>query len=73
MKVKNGADIRYKKEMLEFEVDDWLRARGWEHKCDFPGSLWLWVRKLDDGRTIATSRDSAVWITDSIQYVESDE
>jgi hypothetical protein len=30
-----------------------LRERGWECSCDFPGATWLWCKEIG-GRKIAT-------------------
>ena len=35
-----------------------LRQRGWECSCDFPGSIWLWCKEIR-GRQIATDMNYA--------------
>lgn len=67
-------DIRALKGMLDdlsFEFDQLnlkrkkiLAARGWKETCNTPGSVWLWEKKLDDGRVILMTFDSA-WCNES--------
>jgi hypothetical protein len=45
-----------------YEVQgEYLTQRGWKHKCDLPGALWLW-EKLYNNRMIACPTDTAISI-----------
>lgn len=37
-----------------------LTERGWEYTSDTPGSVWLWEKKLADGRTLLVNTDTAL-------------
>lgn len=53
---------RWQKERLGFAIADALRAKGWRYTCDVPGSLWLWEKKLADGRVALVNESAAVSI-----------
>lgn len=36
-----------------------LRRRGWEYTSSTPGCIWMWQKKLPDGRTILTNAETA--------------
>lgn len=57
-------DINLKIEDLESERRQWLRRHGWTYTSNTPGSLWLWEKKLDDGRTVLVDEKSALVIAD---------
>lgn len=59
---KSFEDIDLEKEQLDFEADALLRSKGWQYLCDYPGSYWLWTRKLKDGRTIAVPKSIAIGV-----------
>ena len=40
--------------------DKYLRATGWKHTCDTPGSRWQWQKRLPDGRVVVCSPEAAV-------------
>ena len=48
-------EILQKREDSQEELDtvlhNELRSRGWKYTCANPGSLWMWEKKLHDGRT----------------------
>ena len=46
MKMKSVDDIRFSREMLEYEIDAFLRSMGWESTSHTPGCFWLWKKKL---------------------------
>lgn len=49
--------------------EDYLRARGWKHTCETPGSYWLWEKRIDE-RTFLMNEEAAF----SIQArIDSDE
>ncbi len=45
-----------------------LTQRGWEYKCDLPGSLWLWQKEFA-GRLVATGTETALYIEDFFDQV----
>jgi hypothetical protein len=45
-------------EALKTSKDHYLTARGWQHTCRTPGSMWLWER-VYQGRTIMAPLDTA--------------
>lgn len=45
-KLKTVDDVRHEREMLEYEVDAFLRKKGWEHSSSTPGCYWLWSKEL---------------------------
>lgn len=47
-------------ETLEDLQTQYLRKNGWTFSCDFPGSVWLWVKELPDGRIVGTVRPVAI-------------
>lgn len=38
----------------------YLRANGWEYSSHNPMCQWLWVKKMEDGRTAMLSEDNAL-------------
>jgi hypothetical protein len=52
------SDIRQATIDLEYMQERFLRRRGWESSCDFPGAIWLWCKKIR-GRQIATDMSHA--------------
>ena len=40
----------------------WLRQNGWEWSCDFPGGIWLWCKRLPDGRSVGVGVEQAIEI-----------
>ncbi len=61
MTIKTTEDVQFATDQLGFDIDGFLRERGWEYKCDTPGSYWLWERMVGS-RTILVQRDMAVRI-----------
>lgn len=53
-------DIDSAREEVEFKVDAFLRARGWKSTCGNPASIWLWEKKLKDGRVLLADKDTAL-------------
>lgn len=45
---------------IEEEVGQVLRKQGWTHTSSTPGCLWLWEKKLPDGRTVLVDRGTAL-------------
>lgn len=44
---KSVADVHWEREKFDYDVDAFLRSRGWEHTSETPGSLWLWVKTVE--------------------------
>lgn len=42
-----------------FEIEAFLRSKGWRHTSHTPAHLWLWERNIN-GRMILVERDTAV-------------
>lgn len=65
----NRNEISYCLEEMEDAKDDckkrernFLRKCGWEYTSDTPGALWLWQKKMPDGRTMLVNDSTAMWI-----------
>lgn len=56
-----AGDISWARELLEFDVDAFLRSRGWTHTSDTPGSIWLWTKEID-GKTFLVDKDTAIYM-----------
>ena len=67
-------DARSKIEDIEIETRRFLESCGWRYTCDVPGSLWLYVKELPDGRTAMVNHNTALHIEASIApYGDDDE
>ncbi len=42
--MKTVGEVTHARVMLDFEVDSFLRSKGWEHTSQTPGCLWLWTK-----------------------------
>ena len=42
------------------ECERIIVRRGWRHTCQTPGSVWLWTKKLKDGRIILCNLELAI-------------
>jgi hypothetical protein len=42
-----------------------LERRGWKETCATPGSVWMWEKRINDGRTILVSFETA-WCSESV-------
>jgi hypothetical protein len=38
----------------------YLTQHGWSYTCSTPGALWMWEKKLEDGRVMLLSASSAL-------------
>lgn len=65
MKPVTSEQIQSKRDEVEQLQRKFLEQRGWKRKCDFPGSVWLFTRKLEDGRTICVDESTAIFIEDA--------
>jgi hypothetical protein len=45
--------------LAALELQRFLESRGWKHTCESPLSIWLFEKKLPDGRTLLTDRHTA--------------
>lgn len=52
------ANVRH--EQITEEVGQVLRRQGWSYTSSTPGCLWMWEKRLPDGRTILTDLDGAI-------------
>ena len=59
-------DIKAYEDTLDEAKNTYLRQSGWEHKCNYPGSLWLWEKTLPDGRVIVVCADDAIYMQEHI-------
>lgn len=50
------------KAQIDFRMDALLRKKGGNSTSRVPGSLWLWQKKLKDGRTVLVNKVSAIHI-----------
>ncbi len=52
-----ATEVRDAEHESEMKMNNFLRSKGWEYTSSNPGSIWLWEKKLPDGRTVlANSR-----------------
>lgn len=51
-----------------FEIDAFLRSKGWRHTSHTPAHLWLWERNLN-GRLLLVERDTAVKMQEYLDRV----
>jgi len=59
--MKTVEDVQYSREMLEFEVDAFLRKNGWKHTSQTPGCLWRWQKEIN-GRVFVVNKETALAI-----------
>lgn len=59
---KRLAKIEELSEELAAANRSFLHHHGWNYTCDVPSSIWLWEKKLEDGRTILVSEGTAIGI-----------
>lgn len=55
-------------EELEHKVDVELLRHGWEYSCSNPACIWLWEKKIGDGRVLAVDRSTAVMIQEQMGW-----
>jgi hypothetical protein len=58
-------EVEKKDAELSSAQEAYLRACGWAHTCDAPGSVWLWARPYQ-GRVLLVPREFAVHMQDHI-------
>lgn len=58
--LKTIQDVDSAAQDLGFEVDAFLRGRGWKCSSSNPACMWLWEKKLKDERVILTGKDTAL-------------
>lgn len=64
-------EARYQRGMLEYDVDAFLRSKGWKHTSSTPGSFWMWEREIN-GRVLLVDKDHALAIQGYIESTESE-
>lgn len=72
------SDVEFTREQLEFRIDALLRKRGWKSTSDTPGCLWLWEKKLPDGRVALVNKSTALhferqWVAESCICTEEED
>ena len=70
--IRAASEVDHAREMLEFEVDRFLRSRGWNHTSDTPGCYWLWEKAID-GRTLLVSKEYALRYEEQNEPSDEDE
>jgi hypothetical protein len=60
------ADIHFLQQRVATASRVLLRKYGWRHTSLTPAHVWLWSRKLPDGRTILTDLNTALAIESSL-------
>lgn len=64
-------EISKGKDVLERALHTYLRATGWNHRCDTPGGRWLWQKRMLDGRDVLLCTEDAVQLQRAM--IENDE
>ena len=49
-------ELEYKIEDIGYEINDYLKKKGWKYSSSYPGSYWLWSNADFKG----VSRDIAI-------------
>lgn len=58
--MKTVEDVHFEREQLEFAVDAMLREHGWKSTSETPCCVWLWEKKLPDGRVVLVDKSTAL-------------
>ena len=61
-----ASDIESLADDLANATSQWLRRHGWEYTCQTPGSMWLWQKKLPDGRVALVDESTAFSFEESL-------
>lgn len=64
--IKSTGHVDALREHLEYEIDRFLRGRGWERKIVKTGGFWMWHR-LIDGKMFVVNKDTALRIEGSLE------
>jgi hypothetical protein len=59
-RARSTEDLRWLEEQLGFAKDQFLRDRGWKHSSSYPGSQWLWSKKIEDVEYKGVTTSSAI-------------
>ena len=54
-------DVEDKRFAAIEEEKKYLREHGWTHSSTNPACIWLWEKKLADGRVALLSQDTAMF------------
>lgn len=57
--MKSVEDIRQAQELLNMQVEEFLRFNGWKHTSSTPGCYWMWQKEID-GILYCVDEDSAI-------------
>lgn len=52
-------DLDLLRDEIETKRYDFLKARGWKHTCDWPGSIWLWSKEIK-GQVVESDEKTAM-------------
>lgn len=67
--IKNVYEARGKREDVEYEIDAFLRSKGWNHTSSTPGCLWMWEREID-GRRVLVDKEHALSMQAHFDWLE---
>jgi hypothetical protein len=59
-------EIEGKREEVERDGNNFLRRQGWEYSSDYPGSFWLWSKRLPGGRLVCVNQSTALNIEENL-------
>jgi hypothetical protein len=66
----SGSELFDKIEELRTQADNmerhFLAESGWKWVCNTPSSLWMWEKKLPDGRTVLANQEVALLIQEEL-------
>lgn len=71
--VKSMRDVEAAQEAAKHIESKFLTSRGWKYTCSTPGSVWMWEKKLPDGRTILTLQANALCIQSNLPNTVCDQ
>lgn len=57
---KELQEIRSAREEVDIDLKKWLEKRGWHYGSSNPACLWLFDKKLKDGRRVICDAATAV-------------
>ena len=65
--MRRASEFKHRQELLTEAAEKYLRKTGWNHRCDNPGSYWLWEKDIGEGRVILTDTKTAMSIQESLE------
>ena len=64
--IEHAVEIEQRRERLWFEIEAFLRSRGWKHTSKTPGSHWMWELE-HSGSVLLADTDAAVHIEQCLE------